>query len=97
MDRGASGPIVLGIAKSLTELSNYHLLTYTCIYIWASLLAQLVKNCLQCGRPGFDPWAGRIPWMTAWQPTPVSFPGESPWTEKPGGLQSMESQRVGHD
>ena len=20
-----------------------------------------------------------------------------PWTEKPGGLQSMESQRVGHD
>ena len=23
-------------------------------------------------------------------------PGESPWTEKPGGLQSMGSQRVGH-
>ena len=22
---------------------------------------------------------------------------EIPWTEKPGGLQSMESQRVGHD
>ena len=21
----------------------------------------------------------------------------SPWTEKPGGLQSMGSQRVGHD
>ena len=21
----------------------------------------------------------------------------SPWTEEPGGLQSMESQRVGHD
>ena len=20
-----------------------------------------------------------------------------PWTEKPGGLQSMESQRIGHD
>ena len=25
------------------------------------------------------------------------LPGESPWTEEPGGLQSMESQRVGHD
>ena len=24
-----------------------------------------------------------------WQPTPVFFPGESPWTEEPGGLQSM--------
>ena len=22
---------------------------------------------------------------------------EMPWTEEPGGLQSMESQRVGHD
>ena len=23
--------------------------------------------------------------------------GEFPWTEEPGGLQSMGSQRVGHD
>ena len=38
---------------------------------------------------------GRTP--GEWQPTPVFLPGESPWTEKPGGLQSMGSQRVGHD
>ena len=25
------------------------------------------------------------------------LPWEMPWTEDPGGLQSMESQRVGHD
>ena len=25
------------------------------------------------------------------------LPGESPWAEEPGGLQSMGSQRVGHD
>jgi len=25
------------------------------------------------------------------------LPGESPWTEEPGELQSMGSQRVGHD
>jgi len=25
------------------------------------------------------------------------LPGESPWTERPGGLQSMWSQRIGHD
>ena len=31
-------------------------------------------------------------WMRAWQPTPVFLPGESPWTEEPGGLQSMGSQ-----
>ena len=28
---------------------------------------------------------------------PVSLPGKIPWTEEPGGLQSMGSQRVGHD
>ena len=28
---------------------------------------------------------------------PVLLPGESPWTEEPGGLQPMRSQRVGHD
>ena len=31
-----------------------------------------------------------------WQSTPVFLPGESPWTEEPGGLQSMGSQRVEH-
>ena len=36
----------------------------------------------------------KIPWRRAQQPTPVFLPGESPWTEEPGGLQSMESQRV---
>ena len=25
------------------------------------------------------------------------LPGESPWTEEPGGLQSIEWQRVGHN
>ena len=33
--------------------------------------------CLQCGRPGFDPWVGKIPWRRKWQPTPVFLPGES--------------------
>ena len=51
----------------------------------------------QCRRPGFTPWVGRFPWRRAWQPTPVFLPGESPWTEGPGGLQSMGSQRVTHD
>ena len=32
---------------------------------------------LECGRPGFDPWVGKIPWRRNWQPTPVLLPGES--------------------
>ena len=45
---------------------------------------------------GFDPLVGKILWRKAWQPTPVFLPGESPWTEDPGELRSMGSQRVGH-
>ena len=29
--------------------------------------------------------------------TPMFLPGESPWTEEPGGLQSVGSQRVRDD
>ena len=32
--------------------------------------------CLQCGRPGFDPWVRKIPWRRTWQPTPVFLSGE---------------------
>ena len=33
--------------------------------------------CLQCRRPRFNPWVGRIPWRRKWQPTLVFLPGES--------------------
>ena len=39
----------------------------------------------------------KTPRGRAWQPTPVFLPRESPWTEEPGGLQSVGSHRVGHD
>ena len=33
--------------------------------------------CLECGRPGFSSWVGKIPWRRKWHPTPVFLPGES--------------------
>ena len=36
-------------------------------------------------------------WRRTWQFTLVFLSGESPWTEEPGELQSMGSQRVRHD
>ena len=33
--------------------------------------------CLQCRRPGFNPWVGKIPWRRKWQSTPVLLPGKS--------------------
>ena len=35
------------------------------------------RICLQYGRPGFDPWVGKIPWRRKWQPAPGFLPGES--------------------
>ena len=48
----------------------------------------MCRSHLQCEITGFDPWVGKLPWRRAWQPTPVFLPGESQWTEEPGGLQS---------
>ena len=54
-------------------------------------------QCRRQKRHQFNPWVGKIPWRRAQQPTPVFLPGESPWTEEPGGLQSIGSQRIRHD
>ena len=66
------------------------------MFIGASQVALVVKNPpANAGRPmrcGFDPWDRKIPWRRAWQPTPEFLPGESPWTQEPGGLQSWQSQ-----
>ena len=52
--------------------------------------------CLQCGRPGFDCWAGKIFWRKKWQPTPVLLPGKSHgWRSVVG--YSPWVRRVGHD
>ena len=61
----------------------------------ASLVAQTVGVCLQCRRPGFNPWVGKISRRRKWQPTPVFW--KIPWMEEPGRLQFMGSQRVGCD
>ena len=50
---------------------------------------QIPPACRSLKRLGFDPWVEKIPWRRAGQPTPVFLPGESPWTEEPGGLQTI--------
>jgi len=60
----------------------------------ASLVAQVVKNLLAMRKTWVRSLGWEDPWRRAWPPTPVFLPGESPWTEEPGGLLSMRSQRV---
>ena len=45
------------------------------------------RICLQCGRPGFNPWVGKIPWRRERLPIPIflteEFPGlYTPWGHK---------------
>ena len=58
----------------------------------ASLVAQLVKNPPAMWETCVQSLGCEDPWRRAWQCTPVFLPGESPWTEEPGGLQSTGSQ-----
>jgi len=55
------------------------------------------RICLQGGRPGFDPWVGKIPWRKrTWQPTPVFLAGESHGQRilvgySPGGHKQLDT------
>ena len=71
-----------GLGRSSGEGIGYPL-----HYSWASLVAQLVKNLLQCRKPGLNPWVEKIPWRREMLPTLVFWPGEfhglySPWGHK---------------
>ena len=60
-------------------------------------MAQTVK-----GSPAMrETWVRSLGWEDPLEKgmasTPVFWPGESSWTEKPGRLRSVGSQRVGHD
>ena len=79
--------LIPGLERSPGEGMRY-LLQYS----WASLVAQKVKNPPAM----WETWVRSLGWEDplekGMQPTPVFLPGESPWTEEPGGLQSMGLQ-----
>ena len=83
--------LIPGSGKSPGERMGYPLQ-----YSWASLVAQMVKKPPAV----WETWVRSLGWedrrRRAWQPTPVFLPGESPWTEEPGRLQSMGLQRIIH-
>ena len=53
-----------------------------------TLVAQMVKNPPATQETHIQSLGQEDPWRRERQPTPVFLPGESPWTEEPGGLWS---------
>ena len=67
------------------------------VTLWASLVAQLVKNL-----PAMQEiWVQSLGWEDPLEKERTTHSSilawRTPWTEEPGGLQSMRSQRVRHD
>ena len=70
---------------------------YPLQYSWASLVAQLVKNPPVI----WETWVQSLGWEGPREESMATHASILAWriprTEEPGGLQSMGSQRVGHD
>ena len=86
-----------GPAETMPVGMDHDCLNYLRLVGLCFLIIPWLLICLQCGRPRFNPWVRKISWRRKWQPTPVFLSGKIPWTEDPGRLQSMGSQRVRHD
>ena len=86
-------PLRLATLISLLSKGLSRVFSSTTVRKHQFFVSQMVKNLPAM----WETWVGKIPWRMAWQPTPVHLSGESPWTEEPGGLQSMRSQTVRHD
>ena len=83
-DKGAWWAAIYGVTQSRTRLMG---------------LSRWLRGKESAASAGdlssIHPWVRKIPWRRKWQHSSI-LACEIPWTEEPG-LQSMGSQRVGHD
>ena len=105
MDRGAWWATVHGVAKNQTWPSGSHFHFHFYPLVWVhfhaflltSLVVQMVKH-LPAMRETWVRSLGREDPLEKGMETLSSvLASKIPWTEEPGGLQSMGSQRVGHN
>ena len=93
-DGGAWWAAFYGVTQSRTRLKwlssmicIMYMYIYICIYTYTPWWLRQWRICLQCRRPGFNPWVGKIPWRREWLPSPVSvLAWRIPRTEEPGRL-----------
>ena len=97
-DRGAWWAAIYGVAQSQTRLkrlsSSSSSTSRSLGFPGGAGDKEPACQCRRCKRRGFDPWVGKIPWSTKWQPAPVFLPrklhgqrslaGYSPWGRRVG-------------
>ena len=89
---------LLAVQGTLKSLFQHHSSKASILWLSAFFIVQLLHPYVTTGKIiALTRWTFVSPRRRPLQPTPVFLPGESPWTEEPGGLQSMGPQRVGHD
>ena len=70
---------------------------YPLQYSWASLVPHMVKNLLAMR----ETWVWSLGWKYLLEKGMATYSSilvwRIPWTEEPGGLQSMGSQRIGYN
>ena len=69
---------------------------YPLQYLWASLVAQMVKNLPAMRETWVQSQGWEDPLEEGMATHSIILAWRIPWTEEPGGLQSTGSQRVGH-
>ena len=80
-----------------SSVSLSFLLIFTGLNKVPSLVAQLVKNPRAMQETRVISLGREAPLEEGVATHSTALAWEIPWTEEPGGLQSMGSQRVGHD
>ena len=84
---------VCGVAKSRIWLSHFHSLLLLGLPRWL----RWSRIHLQCRRPWFDPWVGKIPLEKGIPTHSNILAWRIPRTEEPGSLRSMGLQRIKQD
>ena len=102
---------LLAVQGTLRSLLQYHSSKASILQCSAFFIVQLSHPYMTTGKTiALTRWTfvgkvisvffnmlSRLVQRRQWHRIPVLLPGKIPWKEKPGGLQSMGSQRVRHD
>ena len=81
------GASILGFRSKVFVLSPENVSSHLGLPWWLSRW----RIRLQCRRPGFDPWVGKIPWRRERLPTPVFWPGEFHGQYSPRGHKESDT------